>query len=94
METRADRLNGLVRRAFPSLGASMDKGQWHEPVVGRDGQPREAQPGAPYAFDTISDGRQRLRFTDPVTGETMTVLGANRDELLDAMASKLTAEGK
>lgn len=75
-ETRAERLARLLAKALPHDADRIASGEW-------------GQVGPPYQFDTTREGKQRLLVENAETGERIGVVGATRDELLDALEARL-----
>lgn len=105
-ETRADRLHRLLAKAFPDHADHISTCNWRAigadsdapaPIAEEGGELElPTSPAAPYVFDVTPRGKPRLRFTDPVTGDSIGVVvdgPATRntpDVLLDAMEEKLS----
>jgi hypothetical protein len=75
-ETRAERLARLLTKALPKDAARIASGSW-------------GPSGPPYVFDTTREGKERLLVENAETGERIGVVGATRDELLDALEARL-----
>lgn len=75
-ETRAERLARLLTKALPHDAERIASGEW-------------GPTGPPYQFDTTREGKQRLLVENAETGERIGVVGATRDELLDALDDRL-----
>jgi len=74
--TNAERLNTLLEKALPEQAEQIKTGEW-------------GTAGAPYAFSTTRDGKQRLTITNPETEDRIGVVGATRAELLDNLEARL-----
>jgi hypothetical protein len=74
-ETRADKLNEILRKALPGCEKQIESGEW-------------GPNGAPYSFSVTAGGKQRLVIKDAETGDSFGVVGETRDELLQKMAAR------
>lgn len=76
-ETRAARLTRLLAVVLPKdQQEALKTGEW-------------GRAGAPYVFDVLPDGRQRLRVSNRETGEVMGFVGSDRNALLDAFEKRV-----
>lgn len=81
MPTRAERLDAILLKVAGKAVEYRDKngGRWSPDRRGR----------APYARETLSDGRIRLRVTKD-DGDVISGIGATTDEALTMLEAKLS----